>query len=352
MTPLKIKEIMKKLLRKLRKKDELPSSSRITTETVIQHREKILSGGRRFKHPTQYTKNKLVYNAILISLSALFITIIIGWQQLYIAQNTSDFMYRVTKVIPVPVAVVDGQYAMYSDYLMLYRNSVYFYEKQHQLNYKSDDGKRQIEYIKQQSMESVITDAYVLKLSKSLNISVSDKELEALLKEQRQSSNGEISQQTYDASTLDLLGWSPTEYRYYIKNGMLRRKVAYAMDKDALKITNSLEEEINKDQKIDFNKLASTYTDKEKNKVLFGNSGWVPRNNLDGGLAVEASKLKKLEVSKIVKSTTGNGYYIVRLLDINKDNVKYEYINIPLTAFSKSLDKIISEDKVQKYISI
>src|SRR5680860_1406687 len=124
---LRVKETMKKLIRKLLRKqrgNDLPLSSRITSETVVQHRERILAGGRRFKYPIQYTRHKLVINAIAISVAALIIVVIIGWWQLYPMQNTSDFMYRITKVIPIPVATVDGQPVLYSDYLMKYRSSI------------------------------------------------------------------------------------------------------------------------------------------------------------------------------------------------------------------------------------
>jgi hypothetical protein len=83
--------------------------TRITSETIEQHREHILAGGRKFKYPIQYARHKLVINAILISVAAVIIALVVGWWQLYPQQNTSEFMYHVTKVIPVPVAYVDGQ---------------------------------------------------------------------------------------------------------------------------------------------------------------------------------------------------------------------------------------------------
>ena len=106
---------MKKLINKLFKKNEPIPSSRITSETVAQHRERILAGGRKFKYPIQYARHRLVINAILISVASIIVISVIGWWQLYIAQNTSEFMYRVVKVVPVPVAVVDGQSVLFSD---------------------------------------------------------------------------------------------------------------------------------------------------------------------------------------------------------------------------------------------
>jgi hypothetical protein len=343
---------MKKLLHKLRKRKELPPSSRITSETVAEHREHILAGGRRFKYPIQYARHKLVINAIIISVVALIVVLALGWWQLYKAQNTSEFMYRVTKVIPVPVAAVDGQPVLYSDYLMKYLSSVHYLEQKEQVSIKTENGKRQVDYIKQQSLQDAIADAYAMKLAKNLGVSISDIELEGFIKSQRQSSDGEISEQTYNAVILDYYGWSPAEFRYVTKNKLLRQKVAYTMDKAALSAANSVVANIKKDIATDFKTLAATVSAQSKVKAVYGVSGLVPKTNQDGGLAIEAAKLIKLETSGVIKSTIGDGYYIIKLLDSNDTKVSYEYIKIPLTAFTKSLDDVIKSGKISKYISV
>lgn len=341
---------MKKLLTKLRRKNS-DVASRITNDTVAEHREKILAGGRRFKYPIQYARHKLVINAIIISIIALLALIGIGYWQLYPAQNTSSFVYNVTKVLPLPIASVDGQQVPYSDYLMKYRSSVHYLEQKEQISLKSEDGKRQIEYIKQQAMEDAIADAYALKLARSLNITVSDAELEVFLKTQRQSSDGEVSQQTYDAVVLDYYGWSPDEYRYATKSKLLRQKVTYSIDARAQELSNQVATQL----KVDSPNLSLIATEIAKTanqQVVYGASGWVPKTNQDGGLAIEANKLEKGKVSGIIKSTTGDGYYFVRLLDTSETQVSYEYIQVTLTEFTKRLDSVDKAGKISKYISI
>src|SRR5680860_1756935 len=121
-----VKENMKKLIKKLRRRKTSPPPTRITSETIEQHREHILAGGRKFKYPIQYARHKLVINAIIISVVTIVIVLAVGWWQLYPGQNTSDFMYRVTRILPVPVANVDGQPVLYSDYLMRYLSQVHY----------------------------------------------------------------------------------------------------------------------------------------------------------------------------------------------------------------------------------
>lgn len=341
---------MKKLLVKIRRQNN-KTPSRITNETVAEHREQILAGGRRFKYPVQYVRHRLVINAVIISIVAIVVLAFVGWWQLYPMQNTSTFMYRVTRVLPLPVASVDGQLVPYRDYLMKYRSSAYYLQNKEQISLKSDDGKRQLGQVKQQAMQDAVADAYAAKLAKKEKITVTVAELETFLKLQRQSSDGEVSQQTYDAVVMDYYNWSPDEYRYATKNKLLRQKVAYAVDKDASTLRDLIAP-LAQASGSKFQDIVATSQAIGGSKAAYGASGWVPKTNQDGGLADAAAKLTQNKVSDVIKSTTGDGYYFVRLLDINDTQVSYEYIQIPLSAFKKDLDTINKAGKVNEYISI
>lgn len=341
-----------KIFSKLLQKKNTSTLSRLTNETVAEHREHILSSGRKFKYPVQYARHRLVFNTIIISIVATILIVVIGWWQLYPAQNTSTFFYRVTQALPLPVASVDGQLAPYSDYLMKYRGDAHYLEQKEQISLKSDDGKRQLQYIKQRAMQDAIADAFSVKLAKKLNLSVSDIELEASLKLQRQSSDGEVSQQTQDASALSYFGWSPSEYRHATKSKLLRQKVAYAIDSDANKIAETIAAQLKDGTKSLESVAKDNNTTTGGNNVTHGSSGWVPKTNQDGGLAAQAAKLERGKVSGVMKSTTGDGYYFVRLIDSNDTQVSYEYIQVLLTAFTKELAAIEKEGKIVQYISI
>jgi len=291
-----------------------------------------------------------VFNAIIISISALIILLILGYLQLYQAQNTSVFMYSVTKVIPVPVATVDGQPVPYSDYLMKYRSSVHYLEQKEQISLKSDDGKRQVDFIKQQSLEDAIADSYAVKLARELVITVSDVELETFLKLQRQSVDGEVSQQTYDAVILDYYGWGADEYRHATKIKLLRQKVAYAVDQSAQDASTGLAQRLT--QESNLQSIVEETNKTEGVQLVYGASGLVPKTNQDGGLAAEAAKLGRGALSSAIKSTTGDGYYYLKLLDINETQVSYEYIQVPLSEFNKRLDALTAANKISQYITL
>lgn len=352
--PLKHKGNMKKLLNKVRRKKQPEEpAGRITTDTLAEHRERVLAGGRKFKYPVQYQRHKLVINTIIISIAAVILLVAAGWYLLYPAQNSSEFMYRVTRAIPVPVAVVDGQSVPYSNYLMQYRSSVHYLVEKGQLDTRSEDGKRQLEYVKSQSMDYVVADAYAAKLARELKLEVTAAELETFLKQQRQSGDGtEISEASYNSVVQDYYGWSPEEYREVMKSKLLRQKVAFAVDEAAAQTVTSIETLV-KDGTTDLEKLADTLNKQNEGAVIYSQPEWVPRDNRDGGLAEAAGKLEKGQISQAIqKTTTGDGYYFVKLVDSNETQVQYAVLFVPLTTFDEKLTSVKSDGKLTKFIAV
>jgi len=343
---------MKKLLNKIRSKaSKIPESTRITTETIAHHRERILAGGRRFKYPVQYARHKLVFNAIIITFATLLAFVSIGYWQLYPSQNTGSFIYRVTRVLPLPVASIDGQKVLYSDYLLKYRSSIHYLETKEQVNFDSEDGKRQSDFVKQREMEDALADAYATKLAKDNGVTVTAAELEVFLKQKLQSSDGAVTQATNDAVVLDYYGWSPEEYEHAMKTKLLRQKVAFKIDEVANAAVDKVGAIITSGT-TDLKKVTEEANKSSKFQVTYAAPGWVPKTNQDGGLAIAAGGLKKDAISVAIKSTSGEGYYYIKLLDSNETQVRYESVFIPLTEFDKQFAAIKDSEKVQIYITI
>ncbi len=342
---------MKKRL--FRKKNQEPKAvpQRITNETVAEHRERILAGGRRFKYPMQYARHRLVFNTIIITVAALLLIVLIGWWQLYIVQNTGTFFYRVTRVLPLPVASVENEQVRYGDYLMYYNSSAHYLQRSEQLNTQTEDGKRQLDFIKRRSMDNVVADTYAAKWAHDLNISVTKEEVDKVVDDDRNTVNGRISQETYDASALNVLGWSPDEYRQNIKSKLLRQKVAYAIDDAATKKQEQAASLVAQPN-ADFDKISAELGDDGNAKVQSGISGLVPHTNHDGGLSSTAVKLDKGQVSSVIKTTTGDGYYFVKVLEKSDTQINYAFIKIPLTKFSEQLEAVKKNNKVSEYIKI
>jgi hypothetical protein len=343
---------MKKVLTKLkRKKAEPQAPSRITNETVAEHREKILAGGRKFKYPHQYVRHKLVITALAIAAITLLILGIIGWWQLYVVQNTSEFMYRLTRVVAVPVASVDGEQVRYSDYLMRYRSQELWLTTKGQMNLKDADGERQLGYIKRNVLDGVIADAYAAKQARALGVSVNGQDVQLVIDSNRNTATGRISQEVYDASTKDTLGYSPDEYKQIIKQSLIRQRVAYAVDTTADKLQKEIAAKIAASPTGSLKALADSYAATAPT-VAYGASGLVQKNNQDGGLSQTALGLKDNEVSKAFRSTTGDGYYFIRRISQNDRQVNYEFIVVKLTVFDEQVAKLKKSGKVKEYISV
>lgn len=342
---------MKKLRRKKRSETPEPPS-RITNETVAEHRERILAGGRRFKYPVQYARHRLVINTIIISVIALIAIVVIVWWQLYPQQNTSTFFYRITRVVPLPIASVDGQNVPYSDYLSAFRSQEHYLQTKEGVDLYNKENKQQLDYIKRKALDDAVADSYATKLAKEKNVSVSTKQIDDAIKRQRESRDGITSQETYDAIVMDHFNWTPAEAREVTARKLLRQEVSYKIDADAAKQRDGVLEKLKTES--DFDKVAAAVTPIDDARVQAGVTPLVPSNNQDGGLAAEATKLNVGQVSGAFRSTTGDGYYVVKLLE--KDNtgrIRYAYLKVPLTAFDDQLEKIKKDKKAySEYVSI
>lgn len=345
----KIQAKYSKLSSKLRrKKDDLPL--RVTNETVVEHREHVLKSGKKFKYPMQYVKHRLVYNTLILSFSTIILLLIFGWYQMYINQNSSTFFYNVSKVLPLPAASIDGETAPLRNYLMKYRSAVYYLENKEQVSFANEEGKRQIDYIKQQSMSDALADAYAAKLARKANISVTQTELDDYISAQRKSINGTVSEQTYESVIDDYYGWSYDDYVYAMKTKLLRQKVAYHVDEVASGIVQSITPEVKASS--NFKALVESYNaTTTSRKIIYGDAGWVPKTNNDGGLAKAASSMTKGQISDAIKSSNGDGYYFLYLNDISDADVNYRFIKVPLGTFSDNFDNLEST-KVTYYIKI
>ncbi len=98
---------------------------------------------------------------------------------MYRRQSTGIFTYRVTQILPFPVATVDGSRVSYESYLFELRSSLHWQEKYGTTDIKSPDGERQVEFIKRQALDKTLANAIAVQLAKQNDISVDDKAVDA-----------------------------------------------------------------------------------------------------------------------------------------------------------------------------
>ena len=344
-----IKEKAKKIRDKVSKRAESRESQidKITNTTLEEQRREILNKGKKFKYPVQYSKNRLVGNASIIALVILITGLGSLLYQLYKAQNTSEFIYRFT-VTPFPVAKVDGEIALYRDYLMEYRANMQIANAKKDEIESANNVKALSVLNKNKAMKNAIANAYAQKKAREMGISVSEKEIDEAFDAQRKTQNTELTESALYKIAADNYGLSPSEYRrMFIELPLLRRKVTAEIDKNAATTRDEVVKYLN-DNSNDFSKAAEQFGD----KIEYNKPGKVRKTNIDGGRSKVASQLNVGEVSKPFISNAGDGYYIVKLIEKNENEISYESIKIKFTEFNSQLEKLEKEGKVKKYIKV
>ena len=345
MTKLSIKKLTR------RKKESAPQG-RITNETVAEHREHILAGGRRFKYPVQYARHKLVFNTIIVSVAAVVILIILTWWQLYVVQNTGAFFYRVTQILPVPVAMADGTNVKYSDYLLYYRPSEYYLNKYDEIKRDSEDGRLQLEYKKRDAMDRAISDAIARRIARDRGITVSSDEVDNALAALRQADNGTLSEEAVKSSAQRVFGMSEQDTRDQYRRSLLRGKAAFAIDDAARETAGTIEQKL-KTKNPELASIATQLNKERKGSVEYNVSGLISSSIVFSGVRV--SDIAKLDTDKItgpLVSFTDDGYLFVKVLKKNDRQVSFEYIHVPLTVFAERIATLKADDKVDEYITI
>lgn len=348
----------KPTLKLLHKKKQTKKPVRITNQTVAEHREQIIAKARRFKYPIQYTKHRVVVNVAILGAIVFTVFLLFSWWQLYKVQTTADFFYRIVRLVPVPVASVDGEFVKYGDYLLNYKGSETYLtaiEKVNKSTYANgNDSKSQYDFYKAQAMHNAVAETYAQKLAREHNVTVTDKQVEDVIIRTRKTSSlqGEISQEAYDRATEQYYGFSPSEHRHYLRKRLLRQAVSYAIDSKAKQAADAAQKAVQSQPQKSFEEIVPELQRSHPTIQILA-SGWVKKDNKDGGLARAASKLQKGQSSGMIKSLKGDGYYFVRLLDTNKDGeVNYEFIRVPLTEFDARLAKLRVDNKIQHYITV
>lgn len=345
-----IREKAKKLKDKVSKRTESRESQidKITNITLEEQRREILNKGKKFKYPVQYSKNRLVVNALVIAGVILITGAILLWYQLYRVQNTSEFIYRFTAILPFPVAKVDGEKALYSDYLMEYRANMQIANANKDEIEGANNTNALSTLNKSKAMKNAIANAYAQKIARELGISVSDKEISEVFDAQRKTQNTQLTESALYKIAAYNYGLSPNEYRrMFIELPLIRRKVTTQIDKNADKLKNEVSKYLSENSN-NFSKAVEYFGD----KIEYSKPGKVRKTNIDGGRAKAAANLNIGESSKPFISNSGDGYYIVKLIEKTDNEVSYESIKIKFTEFNKQLEQLEKDGKIQKYIKV
>ena len=317
-------------------------------EKVEERREEVLATGRKFKYPLQWTKHRVVINTILISLVTLGILVAGGWFALYRLQMTDELLYRLTQILPVPVAEVDGEKVRFSDYLMLYRSSLQSLSRQSTQEQSEEDLASMREQFKMAALQKAEEYTYAVKLGKELGLTVSDEEIANEFDRHRQIGSVDRSEAAFLKIIKDNFGMSKDEYNRMIYLTLMRAKVDEKIDEQANDISREVERKL-AEKDGSFKDVVAEMGD----KIIYEETnGMVSNKNVDGGRADAASRLDIGSQSGRFVSMNGDGYYFVKLVDKNAAEVNFVSIKVNFTELNKRLSEIRAADKIKEFIEI
>ena len=323
----------------------------VTQQNLEESRDEILSKGKKFRYPFQYSKHRLVNNAILIAILAVVAFGFMCWFRLYKAQDTGDVMYRFARTFRMPVAKIDGVNVSYGDYLMLYRSSIKSIEHQQGTLDDSKDSERLKAYYKRQALSDAEDYAYAAAKLAEANNKVTDEEIDEVIHDHKMIDGEERSDAAFQGIIRENFGLSMDEYRDMIRMTLSKKKYAESIDKTAQKMAKEVQAAIDGGEK-DFAKIEEAY--KENDIFSFESlSEMVDATNLDSGRAAMAMSLKEVgDISPRFVSKNGNGYYFVKLTERDGSKVKYDSIWIRFTELDKVLEGLRADNKVEEMIEL
>lgn len=316
-------------------------------EKVEERREEVLAHGRKFKYPLQYSKHKLIINTIVVALVALILMVVAGWAMLYKFQDTGDMIYRVTQILPVPVAEADGAKVRYSDYLMIYRSNLITAEQQGgQLGNGGDANAVKLSY-KQSALYSAVEYTYALKLGREMGLAVTDGEVDKAFDEHRKVGGVERSEEGFLKILQDNFGMNKSEYRRMLYLSLMKAKVSQEVDDMAKEQVGAVERLLGENDG-DLHAVAD-----ELGLTGYEETGRLVDNmNVDGGRSTVAMTLEPGQISERFLSSNGDGYYYVKLVDKTSSEVNYTSLKIPFTKFDDMMVELYADDEVVAYIDL
>ena len=327
------------------------ASDRITNETIAEHREEILKGARKYIYPLQHSK----YRVVLVSGALFILSVVVFFSYcllgLYKFKQDSGFLYRVTQVLPFPVARTGSTLVSYENYLFEVRHYRHYFEVQRKIDFKSESGKQQLDEYKKEALKKVINDAYIKRLANDSGVSVSDKEVTDRIDMLRAQNRLGSSDKVLEDVLQDNWGWTLSDYKRTLKQQILSEKLLQKLDVEANKKAREALFSIKTGK--DFSETAKAFTDdlstKESGGVI---STLIDQNSLDFS-AQTTDILKKLQVgqsSEIINY--GEGLEIVKKLEEKDGKIKVAHIIFNFKDINSYINDAKDKQKTRQYITL
>ena len=315
-------------------------------EKLEERREEVLARGKKFKYPMQFAKHTVILATVIIAILAIAGAGTLGWAMLYKMQDTGDVIYRLTKILQVPVAKIDGERVKYSDYLMIYRTSMIPVVEQNTTS-STEDIEGMQNYYKRQALTEAENYTYAEKVAREQGITVTDAEIDEMFNQHLKAGGTERSKESFLKVLQDNFGMSEREYRRMLYFSILTAKVDEKLD-DSARTTAEKVSKMLAENGGDLEAVADELPDLAFEET----GGLISTMNVDGGRAVKAYGLEIGQVSGRLLSNNGDGYYFVKTIDKGDQTVSYQSLKIAFGELDRRLEDLRKEGMVEEFIEL
>ncbi|MBL8121332.1 peptidylprolyl isomerase [Candidatus Saccharibacteria bacterium] len=332
--------------------EALSNVPRITNETVAEHREEVLRGARKYKYPLEHSKRRIVVVSSSLLFAAFIGFIVYTGLSLYRYQSTSLFIYRVTQIIPLPVAKVGGRWVAYENYLFELRRYMHYYQTQQQVDFETESGNFQLDSYRPKALRQVIDATYVKDLAAKNNVRVTEQEVDdaiVTLRAQNQlgSNNDELA-----SITKKFFDWSIDDLRRQLRQELLAQKVAATLDSTAKTEAENIVKQLNGG--IDFQALAKQVSDDESTKANGGqyNDTAITMSSQEVPPAVirALGSMKPGQTSDIIRTPTS--FEIVKLISVDAGKYKAAHIQVQFKNIQTYIQPLEKSTPVKQFIQV
>ncbi len=322
---------------------------RITNETVAEHREEVLSSARKYIYPLQHSLRRIVAISASIFVVLVVAFFVYCFLALYKFGTTSTFIYRVTQVIPFPIAKAGPHWVAYENYLFELRHYIHYYQTQQKVDFNGKSGKQQLQAFRKTALQIVIDDAYIKQLAAQHHVTVSDKEVDAEIALLRSQNRLGSSDQVFADVLREFWGWSIDDFKRELKSQMLAQKVVSVLDTQTHDRAQNVLNQLNAG--ADFATLATQYSDDANTKTKGGDYGVaIDKNNRDLSPQV-VDMLFKLQAGQYSAPVeTPLGLEIVKVREVDGSAVRASHIFFQFRSINTYLDPLKAKEKPRDII--
>jgi len=271
---------------------------------------------------------------------------------LYKQQNIGDFAYRISRILPVPVARVGNSWIRFEEYLFEVRQNAHYLINQENVDFDTPEGYKALVGLKTAALIRVEDNEIVNQLASQNNVTVSQDEVDAQLDAIREAGGIGDNDQTLEDTLRDFYGWDVNDLKRAIKNQLLKQKIVTVVDTETIDKSKEVVDLITSGQKT-FEAAVKEYSQDDLTKDKNGVIGVISKDDKDlpSALVSAAYSLKDGEVSSVI--STPFGLHIVKRIETKEDGkIKVAHILLKWQDPEVFIDKYRENSEVKSFIEI